>query len=189
MRLSNSRLSLYLTLTGHGPRRRTWLTVWYIALAACLFASDPLFLYGVGIPVVAVSLLYLLFPSAHRAFIPLRGSSGPSAQRWWRPHAHAIVVAGLELALPIHVSAASTSTTSASIFIANLQFLVSNSSEIFGITPWSVGLHDSAAWLTALYGLLLLTGILGLVAAWRRDPGAPSVPSCSLALGGSSSCS
>ncbi len=70
VRLSNRGLSLYLTLTGHGPRRRTWLTVWYIALAACLFASDPLFLYGVGIPVVAVSLLYLLFPSAHRAFIP-----------------------------------------------------------------------------------------------------------------------
>jgi hypothetical protein len=167
---------LHLYVNGEAEGRSAWLTGLDIALAAALFADDPLTLYVLAPPVVVVIALYGLRSPATGKALPLRRLGLAVGSVVVAGGAAAVLTHALQVVLPLHISAASTQTVSAATFLSNLQYFVTDAIQMFGLAPWGVGLRSSAALLTVVYTCLSVATILGFIWAWRREPGQVLVP-------------
>ena len=166
----------YRYLIGESQGRSLWLHGLDIVLAAALFADDPLTLYVLCPPVVLVTALYSLRSAGSRDGLPLRRIGIALGSVAGAAAASLVVVRALDAVLPLQIVPAPTETVSASTFLSNLQYFVTYAIQMFGLTPWSVGLRGSFAWLTIAYGCLLIAAVLGCIWAWRREPGQPLGP-------------
>jgi hypothetical protein len=167
---------LHLYLNGEAEGRSPWLNCLDIALAAALFADDPLTLYVLAPPVVVVIALCGLRSPATGKALPLRRLGMAIGSLVVASGLALVLTHALEVVLPLHISAASTQTVAATTFFSNLQYFVTDAIQMFGLTPWSVGLHTSATLLTVVYAGLSAATILGFIWAWRREPGQVLVP-------------
>jgi len=161
-----------------GPVSR-WRHLAFVVAAACLFCDDPLTLYGVAAPVIAVVAYYAVF-----TIVPQPGSSQPTAASSKLRRSGWVILAGavaaalseglgrvIALALDLQIFPVSDQVVPASLFLSNLAYLVSTGVTIFGLAPWGLGPTGTGLWSVAAYGLLLAAGVAGIVAMWRRYPG------------------
>jgi hypothetical protein len=167
---------LHLYVNGEAEGRSAWLNCLDIVLAAALFADDPLTLYVLAPPVVVVIALYGLRSPGTGEALPLRRLGVAMGSVVVAGVASLVIIRALQVVLPLKIETAIAQTVSAATFLSNLQYFVTYAIQMFGLTPWDIGLRTSAALLTVVYAGLSVATILGFIWAWRREPGQVLVP-------------